>query len=660
MHRWLIFPLIISACFVVYDYYVNPTGWYDLALFFAPVTFILTMLLMRRLPLGTSSDIDTVEWQPLTRGQVIATIAGIVCFFLVLQVQGDEPQLLGFLFGMHHAHQLLLFALGILLIGWGMAGGLHLTGAWQAIRRWITSSDAKWVLVFVVIGLFIRSISLETAVQYYTDETNFASAMTRLRNNPDIQIMDNICPIANFTWIYAYFQYYFTEAFGATLGNLRAVSVIVGTITIPAMYALGRVVFSRRIGIISAFLIAIFLPHVHFSRLAFNNIVDPLLAIVTITLLWRAIQSRDRRCFALAGVCLGLTSYFYEGGRLLYPVLMISWLVFYNFIGKHEISKRGLGIFVVSFVLISSCFYLSLGVSDFQNVAPRFLHQNVSNNFWTKILTNPDVFEQVLTFFDERLNPPYLHIMSQPDGSEFYYSTQVGLILPHLLPFLFVGLGVSLYQWRRIGLLLIMWFMLTILGNSLIIWNDWTPRFVVLFPALILFIALGLDLVCHVIEDCFIKSKQARWLFTRLIIVSSILLSVGNFVYYFGVMLQPYNLVIRYEMDDQDASRRAQALPVNTEVHILPMHNIFHADVEVIQAYEHHIIPVTVTDTSYFDFSRIDPNAKHPYAFFVVPEDTETMATLTQLFANQLDGPYGSPYNIPDRRQFALYFVDQH
>jgi len=375
-------------------------------------------------------------------------------------------------------------------------------------------------------------------------------------------------------------------------------------------------------------------------------------------LLWRGLQTNDRRFFALAGVFLGLTSYFYEGGRLLYPVLIISWLLIYNVVAKHRISKRGIVVFVATFGLIASCFYLSLSVSDFQNVAPRFLHQNVSNNFWTKILTEPNAFQQVLIFFDERLNPPYLHIMSQPDGSEFYYSTQVGLVLPHVLPFMFIGMSVALYRWRHIGLLLLMWFALTILGNSLIIWNDWTPRFVVLFPALILFMALGLDLIYRALKDRLLKSKRIQNIARLLLVVMMIVLGVGNFAYYFGVMLQPYNLVIRYEMDDQDASRRAQVLPADTEVHILPMHNIFHADVEVIQAYEQHSIPVTVTDTTYFDFSQINPLAKHPYAFFVVPDDTETLTTLRWLFGNRLEEPQWSPYNIPDRRQFALYFVD--
>ena len=656
MSRWLVIPIFIAACIVTYDYHINPTGWYDLALFFLPLTIILTLLMLRGLPSEPPDAPDLVRWQPFTRWQILSSVLGVLCFMVISQTQGTSPTSLAFLFGMHHAHQFALFLLGVVLITWGMTGGLSLSEGWRQFRIWMHESDAKWLLLIILSGLFVRTVALESAIHYYTDEANFTWAVTHLRIESNIQIMNSTEAIANFTWIYPYLQYYFTELFGATLANLRAVSVIFGTLTIPLMYLLGRWAFSRQIGLLASFLLAFYLPHIHFSRLAMYNIADPFFCMMTVTLLWRSLQNNSRQTMALAGVFLGLTSYFYEGGRLLYPPLIIGWLLIYALIHHRTIYKRGIIIFLVTTILISSGFYLSLNISGFQN-APRLQNQGVEDSFWAQLLTSSDVQAQLLLYLDNRINPPYLHIMSQPDGSGFYYSREVGLVLPHMLPFMLIGLGVALYHWRHLGLILPLWLLLTILGNSLIIWNDWTPRFVVLFPALVLLMVLGLDSLYRVLVEGLHKQTSIQRLVRYSAIALLLLMGLLQVGYYFGVMLPDYNLMIRIKMDDQDAGQRAQLLSPASEVYILPIDDQFHVDVEIMQNYERHTVPVSVIEVSEFDFTTLDLRASHPYAFFVVPSDTDTLNTLRRLFGNRLTGPQWSPYNVPLSRQFALYQV---
>jgi len=658
MTRWLLIPITLASCIVAYDYHFNPTGWYDLSLFFLPLTMLLTILLLRRLPDDAIKTPHVENWQPFTRWQTILPIVGVLCFMVIAQVQGTFPLVLSSLFGMHHAHQFTLFMIGIGLIIWSMTGGFSLANGWRQFRTWTHEPDAKWLLLFIIMGLIVRTIALESTIHYYTDETNFATAVTRLRIQPNVQIMNNIGPVANFTWLYSYFQYYYTELFGATLANLRGLSVIIGVLTIPATYGLGRWAFSRRVGLLASFLLTFYLPHIHYSRLAMNNIADPLLGVMTIILLWRGLQTHSRRSFAWAGVFLGLTSYFYEGGRLLYPALIIGWLVIYALIHNGVGSKRGLGVFFATTALIASGFYLSLAVWGFGNVAPRLLQQRVADEFWAEVFTSPDTFKQVLRYFDERLNPAYFHIMSQPDGSGFYYSREVGLILPHFLPFMLIGLGVAFFHWRRLGLILPLAIALTVLGNSLITWNNWTPRFVVLFPILVLLIALGIDTIYRGISMHWFKGDVAQRIFRRTGIALLLLMGILQIGYYFGVMLPDYNVAIRLEIDDQDAGHRAQVLSPDTEIYVFPIHDKYHLDVGAVQDYERQLISVEVIAVGEFDFTTLDPKASHPYAFFVVPNDTDTLKTLRQLFGNRLTGPQWSPYNVPLSRQFALYQVE--
>lgn len=660
MTRWLPIPIFMTSCIVAYDYHFNPTGWYDLALFFLPLTIILTLLLMRGLGAQALSQADKTDWQPFTRWHMIAILVALICFFLIAQVQSTYPALMPFLFGMHHAQQFALWIIGISLIIWGMTGGIPVRSMWDTFRHWSTTSDARWILLFVVLGMIVRTLALESAIHYYTDEANFASAVTRLRIKPNVQIMNNIGPVANFTWIYSYFQYYYTELFGATLANLRGISVIVGTLTIPAVYLLGRMAFTQRIGLLAAFLLIFDLPHVHYSRLAMNNIADPLLGVMAIALFWHGLQTGSRRIMAVAGVFLGMTGYFYEGGRLLYPGLIIAWLVIYTLIRNVNMPKRAIGIFFATTVLIASGFYLSLTVWGLQYVAPRFLQQRVGENFWAEFFTSDDAFGQLLHYFDDRLNPPYLHIMSQPDGSGFYYSREVGLVLPHMLPFMLVGLGVALFYWRRLGLILPMWMIFTVLGNSLIGWNDWTARFVVLFPALVLLMALGLDMMYRVIVERWLTHDPLQRYFRMGVMTLVAVMGVLQVGYYFGIMLPDYNVAIRLEIDDQDAGHRAQLLAPDTQIFIFPVDDKYHLDVTAVQDYERHTVPAEVIEVSSFDYRLIQRHPAHDYGFFLVPTDDVTLKRLRWIFGDRLIGPTWSPYNVPHSRQFALYqvFVD--
>jgi hypothetical protein len=657
MSRWLLILILITSGIVTYDYHFNPTGWYDPALFFLPLTMLLTVLMLRRLPAETPNLSHTVTWQPFTRWQIIVATMGVICFAVVALAHSSNSSVFKFLLGMHHAHQLTLFLIGISLIIWGMTGGLRLPESWRQFRMWTHESDAKWLLLFILLGLFVRTLALESAIHYYVDEINFSSAVTRLRIQPTIPIMSNMGSATSFTWIYTYFQYYYTELFGATLANLRGMSVIIGTLTIPAVYLLGRWAFSRRIGLLASFLLAFYLPHIHYSRLGMNNIADPLLGVMTIALLWRGLKTGSRSTFAWAGVFLGMTSYFYEGGRLLYPALIIGWIVIYNLIQTGTISKRGLGVFFVTTALIASGFYLSLAVSDLQTVAPRLQHQRVKEAFWARLLTSTDAFQQVLLYFDDRLNPPYLHIMSQPDGSGFYYSDEVGLVFPHMLPFLLIGLGVALFHWQRLGLIFPLWLLLTVFGNSLIVRNDWTPRFVVLFPALVLLIALGLDSVYRVLIWGWLKHAVAQRIFRRTMMALLLLMGVLQIGYYFGVMLPDYNIAVRFEYDDQDVGFRVQTLSPDTQVYVISPDNVDSLDVDEVQDYERHQIRVNLRDARLFDFTTLDHTPSVPHAFFIAPNDIDTLNQLKQIFGNRLIGPQWSPYNVPRSRQYVMYQV---
>jgi 4-amino-4-deoxy-L-arabinose transferase-like glycosyltransferase len=103
---------------------------------------------------------------------------------------------------------------------------------------------------------------------------------------------------------------------GRTPGALRLTAAICGTLTIPITYLMVRAWFNRRVGLLSAAILAITLWHVHLSRVGFRAITLPLMTALALWLGARAYRSRRRRDWLLAGLVYGLCFYAYLPIRL--------------------------------------------------------------------------------------------------------------------------------------------------------------------------------------------------------------------------------------------------------------------------------------------------------------------------------------------------------
>ena len=123
---------------------------------------------------------------------------------------------------------------------------------------------------------------------------------------------------------------------GRTPEALRIVSASVGVATIAAMYAAGRQLFSPRIGLLSAGILAVTFWHVAISRVAFRAITLPLLLCIAVAL-WAASANGSSRhgklLRILAGAAFGLTFYTYTSGQFI-VLLVLVW------VGWHGLMQR--------------------------------------------------------------------------------------------------------------------------------------------------------------------------------------------------------------------------------------------------------------------------------------------------------------------------------
>jgi hypothetical protein len=111
--------------------------------------------------------------------------------------------------------------------------------------------------------------------------------------------------------------------FGETLVGLRLFPVLAGTLTVPALYFLVRSMFSRTVAFLAAALLATMAFHVHFSRIAVNNVDATFFACVAVGLLHALGSSRRPHWFVAAGLVCGFSLYSFAGARLVFVVALL-------------------------------------------------------------------------------------------------------------------------------------------------------------------------------------------------------------------------------------------------------------------------------------------------------------------------------------------------
>ncbi len=112
---------------------------------------------------------------------------------------------------------------------------------------------------------------------------------------------------------------------GRTPLALRIVPAIVGTITVVAIYFAARNMFSHRVGVLSAGILAITFWHVAISRVAYRAILLPLALCVLMACVFAALRTNNlrKRLFfsTCAGVAFGLCFYTYTSGQFALPMV---------------------------------------------------------------------------------------------------------------------------------------------------------------------------------------------------------------------------------------------------------------------------------------------------------------------------------------------------
>lgn len=134
--------------------------------------------------------------------------------------------------------------------------------------------------------------------------------------------------------------------FGQTVAGLRTLSALVGAASVVTSFFLFRELWGRRIASIGAVLLAFSHYHIHYSRLAYNNIADDVFVTLALWLLVRGLRSGREVSFALSGAVIGLGWYGYFGARLI-GILAALVLIGHMAVDRRFLSRHGRSLLVL-------------------------------------------------------------------------------------------------------------------------------------------------------------------------------------------------------------------------------------------------------------------------------------------------------------------------
>lgn len=638
----------------------------DLLWMICGVVILWIALARRTMPPNPLNPDRTVESIP-HHLRKIPLILGIISLFCVAEISGQ-------LFNLFPREQIathiqfILLCVGVMLITWGVIGNASI---FNQVWDWREIALLTTILLF---GFFVRIYHLQIAQRFLIDEILFIKPIVTTWDYPNIPLLAPFSNIASFTFLYPYLQSWSVDLIGTNLGGIRFVSAIFGTFGIIPLYLLSRVLFERQVAVMSAVMLATLPIHIQFSRIGINNIADPLFGTFALYFIALATRHPERNLpyLGLAGICTGLTQYWYDGGRFVFLGLTGLWVVAftlqrgYHTLRAHEAklfkqTLNGLLLFIISTGLIAFPVYYALFGLE-KPLSTRFERVGISTGVYQDQAHLSRHIEAGLPII-------YDFHFSQPE-SDYYYAGDDPIMPRHTIPFFIGGFCIGLaYLFspklikRQTGLLIVGWLMLTWIGNLLLETPDISARYAVEFSLIALLIALGIDTFATLI-------LRRRLLIIGAGVMITLIFGAIQVEHYFGDYMAQFNFQARHEQagrnrDVDDMLLRAVDFPDSTVIYVLDETPFPSSDLDILLRfyrgaradwrYTVYVMPPydAIQQTIYLERLARDTE----YLFFVSIVKPEGMDTLILELFPDLLGPFYTDYSPSMSAQYAMYIL---
>lgn len=216
---------------------------------------------------------------------------------------------------------------GLLVFVWGAVGwGDSWSGLGDRLRRWYAKWPSPWflgVLLVTLVGLVFR-----------------LKEIADLPGEPGVDlplIMMNIQKVLDGEWpifftlhpgregLYIYLATAYVRLFGISYPALRTFGALIGTVTIPVIYLVGKQLFSREVGLVAAGLLAVSRWHVILSRTGLRFVLMPLFSLLLLAALQRALKGRRPIDWVLVGLIMGWGFHTYNAWLIMPAAVVGGW-----------------------------------------------------------------------------------------------------------------------------------------------------------------------------------------------------------------------------------------------------------------------------------------------------------------------------------------------
>jgi len=459
--------------------------------------------------------------------------------------------------------------------------------------------------------------------------------------------------------------------FGETETGLRMLSAVFGALCIPLIYAIGRVGWGRIAGLMAGWLMLVSHLHLHYSRIALNNIQSAWFTILfMLVLMWiyegaQTATTGDDQTYTgagaqttpsgtgyhpllpmlVAGFALGIGQYFYYGSRLM-PVIGLPLFLFLWW-------KKRINVTQIIFLLLTVLVACAPLIAHYSKNIPAFINrmrgvsifhaegmahtlgatavwpQDIPRLFWEQLIRNLNFFVQ------------------SGDASAFYLNGRP-VFDPLTVLFFWLGLGVVFASIRRFHeFSLLIWFSVGLLLAG-VLTNDAPngPRLIIVVSVVFVVGGLFLQKIYQLLAQVWPQSRQ----YLAVILCSSVAATTFylNFNAYFVeyVHLRPALMPISmaHEMDDEKQDYRAYLLGA-------PNFFVEYGTIRFIaRAAETH----NLDNVSQLSQIALDPINGKGLAFFILPHRASELPEIAARFP---DGTQVDRFDPLNRLLYTVYRV---
>ena len=503
-----------------------------------------------------------------------------------------------------------------------------------------------WAVAALTAGAFaVRAWHLE-ALRVLIDEGNSIDVLWHAYD-PAFPLLLPPCVYVT-TMLQPAWQGLVVALVGPTLQAFRLSEAVLGALTVPALWMLARALFDRPTAFAAAVLLAGFAPHLHFSRIGLPHIADALFGTLALAGVAQGLAGGGRRAWALGGVALGLTHFGFEAGRWFFTPLVAVWLGVQAVLApaRIRVARAGIATAAVACALTLLPLY-GAALAGGVELAPRLHTSALGTREALALLSDPPALRDRLTLAAGVL-------LWQPERAD-YYGGDEALLSPLLAPFAILGVLLCLWRPRAPSVLIPLWVLAAWLANAVMQNPAVHARWVVALPALPLAMARG---VCGALAWVRVADRRFE---LAAIALAAVLALVGVHRYFDSHIDRlaqqaragkPYRDAIDAALRAAEVVQRGDVLVISDPlVDIHPPRSLLGLLRNGRDDLHLDIAEPAAIDGAYL---AALPNDRD-HAFFVAPDDAETVARLATCFT--LDGPQPTSHPVTPDKRLDLYLA---